>query len=213
VHTSVILEQAISPKIRLEPWAMPEHIRDRFRALRAFLTASMRESQVVAVTSPSRGEGVSWVCSRLACALAESGRPTVLVDAHAAHPTQAGLFGIARKKATPAEDFRKWQVAPKLIIAEADPEGGLESLRSTISRLAFPGRTVLIDCPPLTAGAMAVELGAVVDGVLLVVEAGNQDRDVVAQTVLQVQRAGLRVMGAVLNKRRQYIPRLLNRSL
>ena len=207
---ATILEQQIDQKTQLKPWAMPETIRTRFRALRASLTASLAEGRVIAVTSHSRGEGVSWVCSRLACALAESGRPTVLVDAHAAHPSQFSLFGVAGRVPERAADLRKWQICTELAIAEVEPDMSLETLKPAISRLALPGRLVLIDCAPFAAGAMVLELGSVLDGVLFIVEAGNQRREMLAQAILQTKRAGLRIIGTVVNKHRQYVPSLLD---
>lgn len=70
---------------------------DRIRALRTELLLR-RESpdlcEVIALLSPCAGEGRSLLAAELAIAFAQTGRPTLLVDADLRHPQQHLLFNI-----------------------------------------------------------------------------------------------------------------------
>ncbi len=59
--------------------------------LRWFNGASRK---VLAVTSPGRGEGRSWIAANLATMFAQLGERTLLIDADMRHPRQHELFNI-----------------------------------------------------------------------------------------------------------------------
>ena len=56
-----------------------------------------------------------------------------------------------------------------------------------------------MDTPPLLAASDAAVLGAAADGVLLVLRAGQTDRDAAQQARQQLAAVGARLIGAVLN--------------
>ena len=58
---------------------------------------------------------------------------------------------------------------------------------------------VILDTSPLLVAADATVLGAIADGVLLVVRASQTDRAAVQQAVHQLILVGARVVGTVLN--------------
>jgi protein-tyrosine kinase len=51
--------------------------------------------KVVAITSPERGEGRSWLAANLATLFAQSGERTLLIDADMRHPRQHSLFKLS----------------------------------------------------------------------------------------------------------------------
>jgi protein-tyrosine kinase len=57
-----------------------------------WLNASKRK--VLAITSPGRGEGRSWLAANLAVAFAQVGMRTLLIDADMRHPQQHRLFNL-----------------------------------------------------------------------------------------------------------------------
>ena len=67
----------------------------------------------------------------------------------------------------------------------------------------------IIDAPPLRANADGIYLSGLVDGVLLVVNAGKTPRWVVQNVQKQIADAGGKIIGVVLNKRRYHVPRWL----
>jgi len=72
---------------------------------------------------------------------------------------------------------------------------------------------VVIDAPPLNAGSDAALLSSVVDGVVLVVEAGRARWQAVRSGMEQIAAQGGTVLGVVLNRRRRYIPECIYRRL
>lgn len=69
----------------------------RVRALRNELMLRRRspdQPDIVVLLSPRAGEGRSLLAAELAIAFAQTGRPTLLVDADLRHPRQHALFGI-----------------------------------------------------------------------------------------------------------------------
>jgi chain length determinant protein tyrosine kinase EpsG len=52
------------------------------------------ERKVLAITSPGRGDGRSWLAANLATVFAQMGRRTLLIDADMRHPRQHELFNL-----------------------------------------------------------------------------------------------------------------------
>jgi len=59
---------------------------------------------------------------------------------------------------------------------------------------------VILDSPPALDVADAAILSTQVDGVVLVIDAEETQRDVVRQAMLSLQQAGASVLGGVLNR-------------
>ena len=72
---------------------------------------------------------------------------------------------------------------------------------------------ILIDAPPINAYADAVLLGGIGDGLVMVLEANNTPREAAMRAKEIVDAAGIRLLGAVLNKRTFPIPERLYRKL
>ena len=65
------------------------------RALRSQLSLRwVSEHKILAITSPGRGEGRSWVAANLATVFAQMGKRTLLIDSDMRHPRQHLLFNL-----------------------------------------------------------------------------------------------------------------------
>lgn len=65
------------------------------RALRSQLTLRWaNDHKILAVTSPGRGEGRSWIAANLATVFAQMGKRTLLIDSDMRHPRQHDLFNL-----------------------------------------------------------------------------------------------------------------------
>ena len=64
----------------------------------------------------------------------------------------------------------------------------------------------IIDCPPSDGVSDLIALARHADGVVLLVEAGRTRTQLAARVRDMVKDAGGRVLGVVLNRRRNYIP-------
>lgn len=82
----------------------------------------------------------------------------------------------------------------------------LDSLRSSFDM-------IMIAPPPALEQPLAAILTAFVDGSVLVLEAGRSSSSTEAQSVKLLTSGGSPILGAVLNHRRNYVPRWLRRWL
>ena len=65
------------------------------RALRSQLSLRWAsEHKILAITSPGRGEGRSWLAANLATVFAQMGKRTLLIDSDMRHPRQHQLFNL-----------------------------------------------------------------------------------------------------------------------
>jgi Mrp family chromosome partitioning ATPase len=198
---------------------------------------SLREGAAIAFTSASAGEGVSHVTQLFAVELARcTGRRTLLVSAERlaslgvedylqmpwnCHPTNIeNLWMLPARKAA-----RKNGAAPT-------GNGGAQELpkRSYLMRIAKQGEeidtglnsvdalrvsfdNILIDCRSVKISSEAAVLGSTVDGVAVVVAAGQTRRAEILNAQRTIETAGGIFLGFVLNKRRYPVPEWLYRRL
>ena len=72
---------------------------------------------------------------------------------------------------------------------------------------------ILIDCGSVTNSTDAALVGSSVDGVVIVVNAGESRRDEILNAQRMIETAGGKFLGFVLNKRRYPVPEWLYRRL
>jgi len=190
---------------------------EAFRALRTNVRFSHvdRPRRTVLVTSTGPEEGKSTVLSNLAVSLAQSGRRTLVVDTDlrrpALHelfdrPNARGLVDLLAGDATLEETLQAtdWEGLDLLACGTLPPNPAelIEStrLQERISELRSRYDYVLLDSPPAGALVDASLLAGLSDGVLFVVEPGRFDARDVRGAFVQLERAGARLYGVVLNK-------------
>jgi Mrp family chromosome partitioning ATPase len=167
------------------------------------------------------GEGCTQVVRRFAEALAVSGLNVLLVDADARAPRPAG------HAATTGTDLSETVRTGAPLTATSWGAGRLTTVSSPASA---PDKEhlfrdpkfaawldaqrsvydyVLLDAPPLLHCADGTLMGQLSDGVVIVVEAQATEREALVRTRDQLKRAGAKVVGAVLNRARDPVPRVL----
>ena len=194
-------------------------------SFRTTLASLMREagtgtsSKAIMITSPQAGDGKTTITSNLGMALAESGRRVVIVDADFRRPRIAKVFGISGSTTLEALIGGTSPVAdyPLDRIAVETSTSGLWILPSYpsethISRLIYSPRlplildrlrrefdVVLLDVPPILELADARVIGQFVDGVALVIRAGETDRESALAACQCLADDGVPLLGSVLN--------------
>ena len=208
----------------LPPWNVSESVREQFRKVRAMVCPQETTNLSIAVCSHESGEGVSWVASKLACAVAEISRNVTLLDASSAHhEVQSEIFGLTAGRPLPWDTTGRSTVftSPSahltIVSAARNVEGSRTatdvSLAPVIGQLRDRGNIVIVDCDPMGSSAQVLQLGKLLDGVLFVVEAERQRREVIGRTLESLKRARIPIVGVLLNKRKQYIPVSIYRML
>ncbi|MFN8545817.1 MAG: CpsD/CapB family tyrosine-protein kinase [Candidatus Binatia bacterium] len=167
------------------------------------------------------GEGCTQVVRNFAEMLASSGLDVLLVDAElhtadvASGPAPATVdIGDTLSQKRPLAGTAWGQGRLTVVqcpLSAPEKEGLLTSPEFAswldVQRSAYD--YVLLDAPPLLRSAEATLMGRMADGVVLVVQAEVTPRDLLGKAREQLERAGVRVLGAVLNRVRDRIPPLL----
>ncbi|KKM10742.1 capsular biosynthesis protein [Clostridiales bacterium PH28_bin88] len=166
------------------------------------------------ITSAGPGEGKSLTAANLAVVMAQSGKETLLVDCDLRKPMQHRLFGLRNNRGLtsllvqggdPGTVTQQTEVAHLNIITSGlippNPAEllGSQAMKPLVQELKSRYATVIIDGPPLIAVTDAALLAPRVDGVLLVIRAGEARIDMVQEAKSIIENAGARVIGCVLN--------------
>ena len=179
--------------------------------------------KLVAVTSASRGAGVSTLAAGLAASLSETGDGNVLlvdmnVEQGAARQFYHGNPGCGLDTALNSETKGDALVRENLYVVNgnANSEELPRILPKRFSALVPKLKVseydyIIFDMPPVTQTSLTSRLARFMDMVLLVVESEKSDREVVQQANKWLAESGATV-GSVLNKTRQYVPARLHQE-
>jgi Mrp family chromosome partitioning ATPase len=171
--------------------------------------------QVIGVTSCGPGEGVSTVAMNLATVAAQLLEvQVVLLDAHALRPSLDRTMGISRSPGlgdylsgtTSLSDCLCGTWLEHLTVLPVGAEHthgpgpqGLSRLRALFSELRRDFEFVVVDLPPLTEPGGWLSMAGDLDGVLLIVSADRINGPETRRAADWLRRAGVHLLGAVLN--------------
>jgi succinoglycan biosynthesis transport protein ExoP len=179
------------------------------------------------IVAATTGEGTSTIAREFAMLAGTTGhRRTLLIDADRRNPQTARAFGVDTGQGLVEflwgglddtdvlQPISGTTLSVTCLIGERGPASvDAESLRELYGRLRQQFELIVVDCPPVDDGAYSSLLPEAVDGVVLVVQAEKTRPAVVAHARDLVQQAGGQVLGAVLNRRTNYIPEFLYKLL
>jgi non-specific protein-tyrosine kinase len=188
---------------------------EAYRTLRTNLMFTSVENPVhtLLVTSPAAGEGKSTSLANLAVTFAQAGNKTILVDADLRRSQQHDIWNVKNRGLTTMMlDDTALSNPPlvetgvenlHLLPAGDEPPNPADILSSqrmneVIGVLKARAAYVLFDSAPVLAATDAALLGVKLDGVLLVVRAGESRRDQTVRARQALQQVNARVLGAVL---------------
>jgi capsular exopolysaccharide synthesis family protein len=169
----------------------------------------------IVVTSPSGSEGKTTTAANIAIAFAQQGMRVLLVDCDFYRARLHQVFGVANSpgladlllgtaaveqvvRPTSLERVSVIPAGPLPPVNPTDLLGG-DVMKALLASLAGDFDLVVLDTPPVLTNANAPILATQTDGVLLVVRAGQTDRDSAREAIQQLATVGARVLGAVLN--------------
>lgn len=170
-------------------------------------------AKCIVIASSNEGEGKSTVAAHLASMLAESGHPTILVDADLRRPVLAGLFGVdgdvglthvlARSVSLEDALVQTTNKNLKLLPAGRIPpnpselvgSGRMQSLLEGLSR----NHMVIVDSPPVLPVTDAALLSAAADGAIMVIRQGKTRFEQVALASRRLEQVNATLLGVVLN--------------
>ncbi len=212
-----VAEQVISGQ-RLVIFYDPDSVAsEQFRKLRTQLLRLRlpHPPRTILVTSARAGEGKTLVSANLAAGIAHDFNAySLLVDSDLRNPTLGSWFGISNgcglsdylvgTKEIPELLFKTeieklrillggtLQDNPTELIGSARMEALVQELKSRYS-----DRYIIFDSTPLLATSEPEVLSKLVDGILIVVRAGETPRETLKQAIASLEKE--KIMGMVLN--------------
>jgi protein-tyrosine kinase len=188
-----------------------------------------QRGRIVELISSQAGEGVSTVCHGLASAAATVGNEKVLVCYLYLDDVPLISLGIDRPSATLADvAMGRASLEHALVTAPSAPYAvcalstpneansiatNLEILSPTLKQLRLQFDLIVLDALPANMSILGGAMARYVDGVILVIEAGRARLPSLISARDLIEVNGGKLLGAILNKRRFYIPRYIYRNL
>ena len=189
-------------------------VTEAFRTLRmSVIQAKGSGPLLLTVTSPSSGDGKSFVCSNLALSFVSAGYQTLLIDGDVRRGSlhsifaltgQPGLTDCLSGNATLEEVLRRAECGLTVITSGSRGQRAPELLASkrmfeTFAALKGRFDVIIVDSAPLSAGIDPLVLATLTTNLLLVLRVGETDRRLADAKLRLVDRLPVRAIGAVLN--------------
>lgn len=195
-------------------------VAEAFRSIGTFLLLSSSEKppQTILVTSPGGGEGKTTISINIAVALAEAIGPGIIIDADLRKPRLHSVFKIDNKTGLSkylsgniefdSDDGKLIRPTalkgisfipsgptppnPSELLYSARMKDLLDALQSLYS-------FVIIDAPPVMGMPDSILLSSLVDGTVLVVRAGETQKNALSETKRIFSTVNAKLLGVVLN--------------
>lgn len=186
------------------------------RGIRTSILFSSAEStpQVILVSSSGPQEGKTITTTNLAITMAQSGSKVIILDCDMRRPKIHEVFQLSQKKGL--SNILVGDCSVKEVVAHTrvpnldtilcgpippNPSEILGSTRMTklLDILRKHYTRIIIDSSPIAAVTDAVVLAKFVDGVVLVVRAGETPRPIIQNGLSQLQAVNAHILGVVLN--------------
>ncbi len=227
----VISPPATAPRSPRVSLTLDPSIEEEYQKLRGNLFARPGKDglRTVMLVSSSHGEGVTTTSTILASVLARAGAgEVVLIDANLRTPSYHDLF-TASGSTKGLTDLLTNGVGPKdlvwptfipnlSVIKSGRPlpspshlyQGRIVEL---LAQLRKDFRYIILDCAPVKDYSDSSFLAPKVDGIVLVIRAEQTRIETAIKTKRQLEWAGGQIIGAVLNRKKNYIPMVIERLL
>ena len=172
-------------------------------------------SKALAVVSPGRGEGRSYLAANLAVVFSQLGESTLLIDANMRNGRQHQLFNVENFSGLSTVLAGRSQTAPILRLAELEalsilttgpippnPQEllGRDVFPKLMEKFATMFDVIIVDTPAATDFADAQTIAARTGGALLVTRPHHTSLAAAGQVSKTLAGLGVNVVGGVLNQ-------------
>lgn len=192
-------------------------IGESYRHLRTALMVSRAESppQVMMMTSATRGEGKTVTAVNTAIVLAQFEGRVLLIDGDLRKGRCHHMLGVGKGAGLTEVLTGRQEVEEVVTRTSVDrlfflssgcsaPNPtellGSRKMRETLRILREQFQYIVIDSPPVMPVTDAIVMSTMVDGVVVVVRAGETSRKYVKTTCARLRQARAKIFGTVLNK-------------
>jgi succinoglycan biosynthesis transport protein ExoP len=193
-------------------------VAEAYRTLRTNLEFSSVDEPIrtLLVTSSMPAEGKTITAANLAVVFAQAGRRVLLVDADLRKPglhlvfdipNARGLTTMVRSEEVTLDSVAQVTEQDNLRVLTSGPLPpnpaellGSQRMRTILERLKADADLVIFDSPPLQAVTDAAIMSSYLDSTLFVIDASRSRRRSVRLGRQALERAGAKLLGAVLNR-------------
>lgn len=189
---------------------------ESYRMLRTsvLLSTAGTPPKTILVTSSQPGEGKTTTAVNTAISLSQLGAAVLLIDADLRRPAVHKAFKIPHSRGIsnyltgkmPVENLIVKLPIPNLSVLPCGPIPpnpaeliSSDRMKELLRNLSQQYDHILIDSPPLISVTDPVILSTMVDGSILVVQAGKSTRELVRRARQELTGVGAKVFGVVLN--------------
>jgi capsular exopolysaccharide synthesis family protein len=189
---------------------------EAYRMLRTsvLLSSAGNPPKTILVTSSQPAEGKTTTAVNTAISLAQLGSSVLLIDADLRRPSVHRMFKVSQERGLSGylsgndeiEDLIIKLSIPNLSILPAGPNPpnpaeliSSERMKDLLRTMAERYDHILIDSPPLISVTDPVILSTMVDGTILIVQAGRSSRELLRRARQELNGVGAKVFGVVLN--------------
>lgn len=193
-------------------------ISEAFRSLRTNIQYANIDKNIklILLTSTVQREGKSTISSNLAYSMAESGKKTLIIDCDMRKPrlhkvfslpNLEGLTNILMDDSTNFDVIHKMPGEENLYILPSGPIPpnpaellGSNKMKDFLEKIKETYDMVIIDSPPISLVTDAAIISTIVDGTILLIEAGQTKIEEAQHSVEVLKKVNSRILGVVLNK-------------
>jgi receptor protein-tyrosine kinase len=189
---------------------------------RVFLQQTQNPPRMVVFAAVDHGSGCSQIAASVAQTLTGKAHDAVcLVEANFRSPALPRMLGTTNYQGLtsalleqggihsflkPVSNSSLWLLSSGPVAADSPNLLASECMRRRCAELRERFGFVIVDAPPMARYMDAFILGKLCDGIVLVLEAGSTRRKAARAVVRNLRYSGIKILGAVLNKRTFPIP-------
>jgi len=188
------------------------------RALRSQITLRWLndvDHKTIAITSPGRGEGRSWLAANLATVFAQIGERTLLIDADMRHPRQHALFNLGNSAGLSAlltgragreiacrihPQLRLFVLPAGVIPPNPQELLGRPVFDVVLERFADQFDVIIIDTPSATESADAQIVAKRAGAAVMLARRNVTKQSQLAASMQSLTETGVNVIGSVINE-------------
>lgn len=192
-------------------------VSEAYRALKTEIDISDSDKKIKAIMITSTGfqEGKTYIAVNLSVQMARSGSSTIIIDCHRRKPDLNRIFKLPNEKGLSDILFEnvKFQdliqsTSEKNLYLLTAGEFTVNSVnlfdsikfKEMMNYLKANFDFIILDCPPLMAGADAQIISRNCQGCIFVIAARMQDRESILKGKEMLEKVNSKILGAVLNK-------------
>jgi len=208
---------------------MDEDFRRSLLTLRNSVDSEMKDkgTKVIMFTSALEGEGKSTIAVFLARMIAVNQmEKTLIIDCAVRNPQIHNFFGVSGEKGiidylSDEAEFSDILQTVDAMVLDIIPTGRTadrsviqplfrsDRMGALISEVAENYDYIFVDTSSILSAPETPILSSLMDGVVMVVQAGRTKREVIRRAVMNVNKQGGEFVGSVLNRKKYYIPEFI----